>query len=128
MTLGLKHLISKEVKFDFVKSALNYSVPLIPAVFSGWVNSYGSRFLMLSFLSLKEMGLYAASIKIASVFQLFGEAFRDDMAPVFWKTFKANENHKTIFKEFHSVLSALITIVLVIYIGNRILYPAVSRC
>ena len=115
MTLGLKNLISKEVKFDFVKSALNYSVPLIPAVFSGWVNSYGSRFLMLSFLSLKEIGLYAVSIKIASVFQLFGEAFRMTWPQFFWKTFKENENHKTIFKEFHSVLSALITIVLVVF-------------
>lgn len=117
LTTGLKDFFIKELKFGVVKTSLKYSIPLIPGVFSGWVNSYGSRFFMLSFLSLKEIGLYAVAIKIASIFQLIGGAFRMTWPQFFWKTLKQDKLHKKKFKDIHSILSTLITIILVLFIA-----------
>ena len=111
----MKSEFSKRITFNYLPLALNYSVPLLPAVASGWINSYGSRFIMISFLSFREIGIYAAAIKIASVFQLIGSAFRMTWPQFFWKTFKEDKNHKIIFRNLHSIFSAAITLVLIFF-------------
>lgn len=106
---------------NLLRFSLTYSLPLIPGVASGWVNSYGSRFLMISFLSFKEIGIYAVAIKIASIFQLLGSAFRMAWPQFFWKTFKENQNHKHIFRTVHYWLSLGVTVLIVfftIFIGD----------
>ena len=101
--------------FRFIAPALRYSLPLIPGVASGWINSYGSRFLMISYLSLREIGIYAAAIKIASIFQLIGGTFRMIWPQFFWKKYKEDSNHKKIFREVHYWLSFGISILIILF-------------
>lgn len=115
LILSMKSEFSNRLSFSYLTSALNYSVPLIPAVAGGWINSYGSRFIMISFLSFREIGIYAAAIKIASVFQVIGSAFRMTWPQFFWKTFKEKNNHKNIFRNLHSIFSLAITLVLIFF-------------
>ena len=123
ITLSSKNDFGKTFSIKFIGPSLKYSLPLIPGVASGWINSYGSRFLMISFLSFKEIGIYAAAIKIASVFQLIGSAFRMTWPQFFWKTFKKEANHKQIFRNVHHWLSLIISVLIIfftIFVGDVI--------
>ena len=103
--------------FNYISliNSLKYSIPLIPGVASGWVNSYGSRFLMISFLSFKEIGIYAVAIKIGSIFQLLGSAFRMTWPQFFWKTFKEDKNHKEVFKNIYHWLLLTISVFIIFF-------------
>ena len=123
ITLCSKNDFGKTFSIKFIGPSLKYSLPLIPGVASGWINSYGSRFLMISFLSFKEIGIYAAAIKIASIFQLIGSAFRMTWPQFFWKTFKNESNHKQIFRNVHHWISLIITVLMIfftIFVGDVI--------
>lgn len=115
LIFSMRKAFSKTFSYIHLFPALKYSIPLIPGVASGWINSYGSRFVMISFLSFKEIGIYAAAIKIASLFQLIGNAFRMTWPQYFWKTFKEDKNHKIIFRNLHSIFSLGITVVLIFF-------------
>lgn len=112
---SLRTVFSVKINVRHLLPALQYSVPLIPGIASGWINSYGSRFVMISFLSFREIGIYAAAIKIASIFQLIGSAFRMTWPQFFWKTFKEDKNHKIIFRNLHSIFSLGVTLVLLFF-------------
>ena len=115
ITLSSKNDFGKTFSIKFIGPSLKYSLPLIPGVASGWINSYGSRFLMISFLSFKEIGIYAAAIKIASVFQLIGSAFRMTWPQFFWKTFKEDKNHKQVFRTIHYWISLIISAAIIFF-------------
>ena len=125
LMVSMRKEFSTVISFKHIPMALEYSLPLIPGVASGWINSYGSRFVMISLLSFKEIGIYAAAIKIASIFQLIGSAFRMTWPQFFWKTFKEDKNHKIIFRNLHSIFSLGVTIILIFFtffIGDVIEY------
>jgi O-antigen/teichoic acid export membrane protein len=115
ISLSSRKEFATTFSIKFIGPSLKYSLPLIPGVASGWINSYGSRFLMISFLSFKEIGIYAVAIKIASIFQLIGSAFRMTWPQFFWKTFKEDKNHKQVFRTIHYWLSLIISAVIIFF-------------
>ncbi|MDB4773217.1 oligosaccharide flippase family protein [Flavobacteriaceae bacterium] len=115
ISLSSRKEFAATFSIKFIGPSLKYSLPLIPGVASGWINSYGSRFLMISFLSFKEIGIYAVAIKIASIFQLIGSAFRMTWPQFFWKTFKEDKNHKQVFRTIHYWLSLIISAVIIFF-------------
>lgn len=87
----------------FLKRIINYSLPMVPSVASGWINNYANRFFMLSYLTLADIGIYSVSLKIAAVFNLFDAAFRMTWGPFLWETV-TKENHIKILKQIPFVL------------------------
>lgn len=115
MAVYLRKELTLIWKKDELKKMMRYSLPLVPAVAGNLANSYFNRFLMIGYLSLAEIGLYAVALKIASVFQLIGSAFRMAWAPFFWETFENDNNHKAIFVRIQKEFSALV-LMLVIFV------------
>jgi O-antigen/teichoic acid export membrane protein len=103
--------LRKELTFAWDYTSFNkmmrYSLPLVPAVAGSIANSYVNRFIILGYLTIAEIGIYAVALKIASVFQLIGTAFRMAWMPFFWETFENNSDHKKIFKNVQKTLSIL---------------------
>lgn len=114
MAIYLKNYLSfiwNKVEF---KKMIRFSLPLVPAVAGGWANSYLNRFIILGYLSVADLGLYAVALKIASVFQLVGSALRMAWGPFLWETFENNSNHKVVFRKIQKELSLFVFILVVI--------------
>ncbi len=90
---------------------LRFSLPLIPGMFSGWANNYVNRFIMLSFLSLAEIGLFTVAFRIASVFRILEDAVKMAWGPFVYESLQ-KENHKEMFRTVFS-FSVLIIFTLV---------------
>jgi O-antigen/teichoic acid export membrane protein len=66
----------------FMQSALKYSAPLMPAVLVNWVNNYADRVLLLLFVGVSAVGIYAAITKIAGIVGIAVYIFRQAWAPL----------------------------------------------
>jgi len=106
--LGLhwqRHIINRYLRF---------SLPLIPGMFSGWANNYVNRFVMLSYLSLAEIGLFTVAFRIASVFRILEDAVKMAWGPFVYESL-SKENHKEMFKTVFSFFVLIIfTLVMVL--------------
>lgn len=98
------------LKFNVIdfKKMTRYSLPLVPAVAGGWANSYVNRFIMLGYLSLTEVGIYAVGLKVASIFQLIGAGFRMAWPPFFMDTLENNKNHREVFVNLQQQISVIV--------------------
>ncbi len=95
----------KLIKIEFNKSILRelfkFSFPQVPATLISWTNNYANRFVIASYLTLTENGLYSAALKLGSVFLLIDTAIRMAWPPFFWKHFHET-NHREIFQKVFS--------------------------
>lgn len=91
------------VAFHWSKSVtrqlLSYALPLIPSVAINWGSAYMSRFLMISSLSIAQIGLYSLAVRIASGFSMIEMAFTLTWSPFFWDTFA----QKTKVQLYHTI-------------------------
>lgn len=99
---------------DTIVRYLKFSLPLIPGMVSGWANNYINRFVMLSYLTLTEIGLFTVAFRVASVFRLFEDALKMAWGPFVYESLQ-KENHKELFKTVFSLSVVLVfTIVMVL--------------
>lgn len=100
-------------KFDLgiLKKNLRFSMPLLPSVAGGWLNSYANRFFMLTFLTVSDIGIYAVALKLASLIKLLGSSFKMAWAPFVWENFEKNEAYKDLFSKVQKYVSAIILLI-----------------
>ena len=100
------------LKFDeyVLKKYLRFSIPMVPGVMGNWANHHANKFVMLNLLSVKEVGLYAVAVKIASVFKLLEYAFRMAWNPFFIEIQKKADHRKV----YRIVLKYVIVIISVL--------------
>lgn len=91
----------KFIKLQFDRNVLrkyfDFSLPMVPGVIGNWANNHANRFVMLSLLSIKEIGIYAVAVKIASVFKLLEYAFRMAWGPYFIEQYK-KPGHRKVYQ------------------------------
>jgi len=66
----------KQVEFNYIPVLCRYSLPTVPSVLGGWLMGYSSRFIILKYLSLKELGIYALIARVGSVIGMILQTFR----------------------------------------------------
>lgn len=111
-----KHIPGKR-KWDYayVKNALKYSLPLMPAVLSGWANQYANRFVLLGALGLMEIGLLSFAFKIAAIISMIEEVILLSWSPFVFESLK-KDNHKELYRIAFLKLSSVILMVAVVFI------------
>ncbi len=67
---------------DVLARSLRYSLPLMPAVGLGYVRRFGDRAVILLYLPLASLGVYAFGFKIALIPLLFIQAFQLSWSPL----------------------------------------------
>lgn len=98
MLIYLRNQINFVFRLALLRQFMNYSLPQVPAVAGSWLNSYANRFIMLGYLSLADIGLYAVALKIASIFRLLDNAFRMAWPPYLWEQFEKHD-HTNSFRK-----------------------------
>jgi len=104
LTLLLRDKLKLRITRPLMNQMFRYSLPLLPAVAGSWANSSMNRQIMLSHLSLSEIGIYSLALKISSTMLIFYNVVKLVWEPYFWETLE-KPNHKEIFKKVQLIAS-----------------------
>ena len=78
------------IKSTYIKSAILFSMPMMPSLLFSWVINMSSRLFIEKELSLADLGAYALGIKISSILLLVGTAITQAYGPFFYETASKN--------------------------------------
>jgi len=120
LTLIYLFILTKLINFKFnrqiLKHALAYSLPLIPAVLSGWVVNYTDRIFIERFFTLREVGIYSLGYQIALAVTIFAGGISRAYWPFFFRIANS-EDQKEAKKTLNTTNTAyLLAVVLVVFL------------
>jgi len=98
---------SLKFNYRFFKNALFYSLPLIPAIMTGWVLNLSDRVFIERYFNLTDVGLYSLGYKIAGLVGLVTGSFALAYTPIFFKIANSQDQVKakeTLYKYNHIYL------------------------
>ncbi len=110
-------IINREyISFSFdsklLKRALLFSVPTLPAILAGWVDSSLGQVLIGKFVSLEQLGVYSVALQLSSVFLLISVALNNVWTPYIYENYKKQNFNLDVEKLFKIVVIFLILITL----------------
>lgn len=76
-----RDLLTADISLEIVRRSLRYSLPLLPGVLVGHVNRTADRVLLLFFLGIGGVSIFAASARIAFAVQVLAAVFRQAWSP-----------------------------------------------
>mgnify|MGYP006121217513 CR=1 FL=1 len=110
--------LKKDLTFRIDKLALismfKYSLPQVPSTAGNWLNTYSNRFIMLSYLSVAEIGIYTVALQISSAFKILDSAFRMAWLPYIFEKVKKGI-HKILLKKLLISLSLTVFFLCILF-------------
>lgn len=95
---------------NILMKLLAFSLPQLPARIGVIGNTYASRFIILGYLSLTDLGIYTIALKIASLFMLLKQALANAWYPFFYECLK-NDDHKQTFRKISNYVTVSICVI-----------------
>lgn len=93
----------------YIKSALNFGVPLLPHALSGTIKAVVDRVFITSMVSLSATGLYSVGYQIGSIIGMLGESFNQAYVPWLYERLKRDKyEEKVMIVKFTYVYFAAI--------------------
>lgn len=114
-----KELISFSFDKEILKKALLYSIPTLPAILAGWVDSSFGQVLVGRNVSMEELGVYSISLSLASVFTLISVAFQNVWSPYLFENYKKTDFSSSIKKLFLITTFLLIILSVVLSLFSK---------
>lgn len=73
---------------EYLRKALMFSIPTLPAILAGWLDSSMGQILMGKYVSLTDLGVYSIALQFASVFTLISVALNNVWSPYLYENYK----------------------------------------
>lgn len=93
--------------WKYLKRVLKYSVPVVPAIAAGWIDTSLGQLLMGTYVSLEDLGVYSIAISIASVFSLIGVALNNVWQPFLFENYSRNGFQKDVERLYLTFVTIL---------------------
>jgi O-antigen/teichoic acid export membrane protein len=77
------------VRWDLLRAALAYSLPLVPHGVAGWVLEMSDRAILARFVPIAEVGVYSLGYQLGSALSLILTAFTSAWVPYLFRTLSA---------------------------------------
>jgi O-antigen/teichoic acid export membrane protein len=78
-------IIHFKLKKEIMKESISYSWPMVPGLLSAWILNLSDRVFIERYFSLRDVGLYSLSYKMAEGLLLFTTSFNKAYEPLFFK-------------------------------------------
>lgn len=102
-----------------LKKALLYSLPTLPAILAGWIDSSLGQVLIGKNVSMSDLGVYSIALSFASVFTLISGALHNVWSPYLFENYKKPDFNSNIKKLFTIITFILIIISVVLSLFSR---------
>lgn len=83
-----KSFVNLSFNWNYLKRALKYCIPLLPAILAGWVDSSLGQIFIGKSVSYTELGIYSVAVQFASAFTLISMALRNVWAPYLYESYQ----------------------------------------
>ena len=101
-------------KKKYLYNALKFSIPTLPAILAGWLDSSLGQVLIGKYVSMADLGVYSLALSLSSVFTLVSTAFQNVWSPFLYENYKNPNFNKEARKLFATFCLALIIITIII--------------
>ena len=102
-----REYISCQFDKSYLKKALLFSIPTLPAILAGWIdNSFGQIFIG-KYISMENLGVYSLALQLSSVFSLVGIALNNVWSPYVYENYK-KESFQLGIKKIFSLFALLL--------------------
>lgn len=99
-------------KYSIFKNAINFSLPIVPAILTGWILTFSDRVFIERYYNLADVGIYSMAYQIAALVGLFTSSFGMAYDPLFFKL--ANSNDQKFAKDKLSSYNQLYLIIVIL--------------
>jgi len=114
-----------KVNYTYIKSALAYSSPLILHTAGSYIISFSDRFVILHFLTLKEVGLYGVAYQIGMIMSFINNSFNQAWTPFMFS--KLNEGNRSVFLKLHKINLYYFVLMLLMAVGVYLFVPFIYK-
>lgn len=94
----------------YLKRALLFSLPTLPAILAGWVDTSMGQMIIGKYISMEDLGVYSVALQLASIFTLLSTAFQNVWSPYLYENYKSPNFNKDINKLFIFIVLILISV------------------
>lgn len=101
-------------KKEYLYNALKFSVPTLPAILAGWLDSSLGQVLIGKYVSMADLGVYSLALSLSSVFTIVSTAFQNVWSPYLYENYKSPNFHNEARNLFATFCLALILITIII--------------
>jgi O-antigen/teichoic acid export membrane protein len=105
--------IHLKFSYKIFKKIASFSLPLIPAILTGWILNLSDRIFIERFFTLGDVGIYSLGYKIAGMVGIFAGSISMAYSPVFFKL--ANSDNQVIAVKSISRYNHIYLMVVVIF-------------
>lgn len=105
-----REYIGISFKREYLKRALLFALPTLPAIAAGWVDSSFGQMLVGRFVSLDDLGVYSIALQFASVFTLISTALGNVWSPFLYENYKKDGFERQINNLFVVIVTLLIIV------------------
>ncbi|MDE3840174.1 polysaccharide biosynthesis protein [Bacillus methanolicus] len=99
LSISREYLVPK-INFTSLKEIIKYAAPLVPASLAFWVIANASVLFLQAFQSLKEVGIYGAATRLATVITLLTSGVQMAWRP-YSMSIKDKENSPDLFAKIY---------------------------
>ena len=86
-----RNYLKFSIKKDYVKDALFFGIPLIPASLGWWVMTGIDRIFINSMVGIADTGIYTVGYQVGMIIGLLAISFNQAWVPFFYEKLKENE-------------------------------------
>ncbi|MBQ8271280.1 MAG: oligosaccharide flippase family protein [Bacteroidaceae bacterium] len=94
----------------YLKRALLFSIPTLPAILAGWIDSSMGQIIIGKYISKADLGVYSIALQLASVFSFISIALNNVWSPYLYENYKKEGFIKEINKLYTIIVLTLTVI------------------
>lgn len=102
--------IGFQYDFSYLKKALKYSIPTLPAILAGWIDSSVGQIFIGKYVSMADLGVYSIALSFASIFSLISIGLNNTWGPFLFENYKKEGFSQQVSNLFIVIVSGLIVV------------------
>lgn len=117
-----KDLVANTYKLQYIKRILQFSLPTLPAICAGWIDSSVGQIFIGKYISTEDLGVYSISLTFASAITLLSTAFQNVWSPFLYENYQKEGFKNEVNRLFVTFVSILILVSITIsLLGHEII-------
>ena len=98
---------------EYLKRALLFSIPTLPAILAGWIDSSMGQIIIGKYISTADLGVYSIALQLSSVFAFISIGLNNVWLPYLYE----NYNKEGFLKEINRLYTAIVLILTIIAVS-----------
>lgn len=98
---------------EYLKRALLFSIPTLPAILAGWIDSSMGQIIIGKYISTAELGVYSIALQLSSVFAFISIGLNNVWQPYLYE----NYQKEGFLKDINKLYTAIVLILTIISVS-----------